>query len=131
MEAFVLEKSNILCPAGYSDRPALVSHFHQRLVSWNKISHMRLSADYCVIYRTISCSCSADANQLQQDLCKLENWQNERLMRFNEKKCYVMRITQDSSQHQFQNSLNESQLQSTSCNIDLGLEISKISSDLK
>ena len=89
-------------------------------------SHIRLFADDCVIYCTISCS--ADADLLQQDLCKFTDWQNKWLMRFNEKKCYVMRISQARSQLHFKYSLNGSQLQSTSCHSYLGVEIS---SDLK
>ena len=89
-------------------------------------SHIRLFADDCVIYCTISCS--ADADLLQQDLCKFTDWQNKWLMRFNKKKCYVMRISQARSQLHFKYSLNGSQLQSTSCHSYLGVEIS---SDLK
>ena len=72
--------------------------------------------------------CSADADLLQQDLCKLTDWQNKWLMRFNEKKCYVIRISQARSQLHFEYSLNGSQLQSTSCHSYLGVAIS---SDLK
>ena len=80
-------------------------------------SHIRLFSDDCVIYHTISCS--ADADLLQQDLCKLTDWQNKWLMRFNEKKCYVMRISQARSQLHFEYSLNGSHLQSTSCHTEL------------
>jgi hypothetical protein len=89
-------------------------------------SHIRLFADDCVIYRTITCP--ADADLLQQDLCKLTDWQNKWLMRFNEKKCYVMRISKARSPLHFEYSLNGSQLQSTSCHSYLGVEISN---DLK
>lgn len=51
-------------------------------------SKIRLFADDCVMYRTIKGP--SDADQLQQDLHRLTEWQNRWQMRLNEKKCYVM-----------------------------------------
>ncbi|XP_072041206.1 uncharacterized protein [Amphiura filiformis] len=87
-------------------------------------STIRLFADDCIIYRTITGP--QDANKLQEDLNKLTEWQNHWMMRYNEKKCYVMRISQ--SPYQFEYSLNGHQLQLTSCHSYLGVDIS---SDLK
>ena len=56
-------------------------------------------------------------------LDRYTDWQNKWLMRFQEKKCYIMRISQARSQLHFEYSLNGSKWQSTSCHSYLGVEI--------
>ena len=71
-------------------------------------SNIRLFADDCVLYRTVKSP--SDAEILQHDLNTLTSWQDRWLMKFNEKKCYVMRITQSNSPLQFTYKLNNSNL---------------------
>ena len=140
MKTFLTErKQRVVVNGEYSDWVSVTSGVPQGTVTgplWflifindlpnNISSKIRLFADDCVIYRTIRGP--SDADLLQQDLHKLTDWQNKWLMRFNEKKCYVMRIAQARSPLQFEYTLNGSQLQSTSCHGYLGVDIS---SDLK
>ena len=53
-------------------------------------SKIRLFADDCLLYRTITSQ--QDHNTLQNDLSELEKWANKWAMRFNAKKCYIMSI---------------------------------------
>ena len=53
-------------------------------------SKVRLFADDCLLYRTITSQ--QDHIDLQKDLTELENWANKWGIRFNAKKCYVMSI---------------------------------------
>ena len=140
VKTFLTErKQRVVVNGEYSDWVSVTSGVPQGTVTgplWflifindlpnNISSKIRLFADDCVIYRTIRGP--SDADLLQQDLHKLTEWQNKWLMRFNEKKCYVMRIAQARSPLQFEYTLNGSQLQSTSCHGYLGVDIS---SDLK
>ena len=140
VKTFLTErKQRVVVNGEYSDWVSVTSGVPQGTVTgplWflifindlpnNISSKIRLFADDCVIYRTIRGP--SDADLLQQDLHKLTDWQNKWLMRFNEKKCYVMRIAQARSPLQFEYTLNGSQLQSTSCHGYLGVDIS---SDLK
>ena len=140
VKTFLTErKQRVVVNGEYSDWVSVTSGVPQGTVTgplWflifindlpnNISSKIRLFADDCVVYRTIRGP--SDADLLQQDLHKLTEWQNKWLMRFNEKKCYVMRIAQARSPLQFEYTLNGSQLQSTSCHGYLGVDIS---SDLK
>ena len=51
---------------------------------------VKLFADDCLLYRTIESE--SDTKQLQEDLSKMTEWSKKWLMRFNAKKCYVMRL---------------------------------------
>ena len=53
-------------------------------------SHVRLFADDCLLYRTITSQ--QDHIALQNDLSELERWAEKWGMRFNAKKCYVMSV---------------------------------------
>ena len=53
-------------------------------------SKVRLFADDCLLYRTITSQ--QDHIALQKDLSELERWANKWGMRFNAKKCYIMSI---------------------------------------
>jgi hypothetical protein len=92
----------------------------------NITSNIRLFADDCVLYRCIKSP--SDAELLQKDLDTLTQWQNRWQMRFNEKKCFIMRITQSKKPLQYNYKLNNSTLQETSSHSYLGVEISQ---DLK
>ncbi len=64
-------------------------------ISANISSNIRLFADDCLLYRIINDP--SDTLALQNDLNILESWQNEWQMRFNAKKCHVMRISRKRS----------------------------------
>ena len=53
-------------------------------------SHVRLFADDCLLYRTITSQ--QDHIALQNDLSELERWAEKWGMRFNAKKCYVVSV---------------------------------------
>ena len=53
-------------------------------------STIRLFADDCLLYRTISNQ--DDADRLQDDLDKLQEWTETWQMNFNAKKCYLLSI---------------------------------------
>ena len=54
-------------------------------------STVRLFADDCLVYRTIDNP--SDQQILQDDLNKLEQWQNKWQMNFNPSKCYILSIS--------------------------------------
>ena len=87
-------------------------------------SQVRLFADDCLLYRTIESV--QDHLALQQDLNKLEIWAQNWGMKFNAKKCYILRI-RDKHQYLFYK-LDNCLLQNVQSNPYLGLEISN---DLK
>ena len=53
-------------------------------------SKVRLFADDCLLYRTITYQ--QDHIALQKDLSELERWANKWGMRFHAKKCYIMNV---------------------------------------
>ena len=54
-------------------------------------SEIKLFADDCLMYRTINTH--SDAITLQQDINKLEQWENTWQMKLNADKCFTIRIT--------------------------------------
>ena len=87
-------------------------------------SQVRLFADDCLLYRTIDSV--QDHLALQKDLNNLEIWAKNWGMKFNAKKCYILRVR---DKHQFLfYKLDNSILQIVPSNPYLGLEISN---DLK
>ena len=83
-------------------------------------SQVRLFADDCLLYRTIDNV--QDHLTLQKDLENLETWAKQWGMRFNAKKCYILRI-RDKLNYLFYK-LDNSILQNVPSNPYLGLEIS-------
>ena len=57
----------------------------------NITSTVRLFADDCLVYRTTNSP--ADQQLLQEDLNRLENWQNKWQMNFNPSKCHILTIS--------------------------------------
>ena len=53
-------------------------------------SQVRLFADDCLLYRTVTSH--KDQEILQNDLSELEKWASTWGMRFNAKKCYIMSV---------------------------------------
>ena len=60
-------------------------------ISNNLTSHVRLFADDCIIYRTISSP--EDPLHLQEDLDRIFNWTTRWQMQFNIQKCVVLQCT--------------------------------------
>jgi hypothetical protein len=56
-----------------------------------KSSETKLFADYSLLFRTINNQ--ADSVLFQNDLTSLQDWDDKWQMRFNAKKCQVIRIT--------------------------------------
>ncbi len=82
-------------------------------------STVRLFADDCVLYNTVSKP--SDAQQLQRDLDQLCQWENLCQMEFNAAKCFVMKITHTTKVQPY--SYGESMLEETTSPSYLGVEI--------
>jgi hypothetical protein len=82
-------------------------------------SSVRLFADDCLLYRNIRTQ--QDHTILQENLQKLEIWAKDWGMRFNTKKCYILRIKNKSQRYY---NLSGHILQQVQNNPYLGLQIS-------
>ena len=89
-------------------------------------SEVRLFADDCVMYHTITND--QDADTLQQDLHTLTQWQDNWQLKFNPDKCHVLKVTNSKTPKQHTYTLGNSTLQETHSHTYLGVELS---SDLK
>ncbi len=85
-------------------------------------STVRLFADDCVMYRTISND--HDADLLQADLDRLSSWQHQWQMKFNADKCFVLKITNSLHPKTHSYTLNSHILQETKSHQYLGVDIS-------
>ncbi|CAH1259103.1 VWDE [Branchiostoma lanceolatum] len=85
-------------------------------------SHVRLFADDCLIYRTISTP--SDAQGLQSDLDALTDWQNRWLMSFNPSKCHILHITRKKHPILTQYSLSGEALTGVKSHPYLGVQLS-------
>ena len=81
-------------------------------------STVRLFADDCVLYRTVSKD--PDADLLQKDLDRLCSWEKKWCMKFNADKCFVLRITNSKQPIHYNYSLNSTQQNSYSISHLLG-----------
>ena len=84
-------------------------------------SQIRLFADDCILYRQIYSI--NDCNILQNDLLKLQSWQDKWLLKFNSAKCHTMAITTKRSPTHFSYHLNNSVLSRVSSTPYLGVTI--------
>ena len=84
-------------------------------------STTRLFADDCLMYRTIQDT--SDAEALQADLDKLQQWEQDWLMDFNPSKCEVITITNKRSCIPFTYTIHNEILNKTSCAKYLGINI--------
>ena len=71
-------------------------------------SNVKLFADDCKVYRKIAGS--EDDGNLPKDLDMLTEWQSRWQMRFNSKKCYVLKITHARTTHDHKYILNDTVL---------------------
>ena len=86
-------------------------------------SNVRLFADDCILYNTVSGP--NNAAKLQRDLDTLTEWQNRWQMDFNASKCYVLRVTHATKNiHKFSYTLNNTILQETQTHTYLGVDLS-------
>ena len=70
---------------------------------------IKLFADDALLYRTINDH--ADQIQLQHDLDTIIEWSKTWLMRFNAKKCHLLKISRQRKPHQTQYSIDSSHLE--------------------
>ena len=85
-------------------------------------SSVRLFADDCVLYRSVAND--NDCDKLQEDLLKLEEWEDTWCMNFNPSKCSTISITRKKNKVIHQYSLHEQILQQVSSATYLGIELS-------
>ena len=85
-------------------------------------SRVRLFADDCIIYRTISNE--NDCRDLQNDLDSLSKWEKEWCMSFNAAKCTAITITRKRKKIIFDYSLHNQTLERTEKATYLGVELS-------
>ena len=85
-------------------------------------SQVRIFADDCLLYRPILSE--ADQEHFQNDLDSLQRWGDAWGMRFNAKKCHIMRISRSSSPFTRFYSLCNTVLSEVSCAKYLGINIS-------
>ena len=78
-------------PQGTVLGPTLFSIYINDLPEAILHSSVKLFADDCIMYKAIHTP--ADTEKLQQDLCALQDWQHNWLMRLNASKCFVMSIS--------------------------------------
>ena len=88
----------------------------------NLTSNVRLFADDCVVYRSISND--HDADLLQTDLDRLSSWERTWQMSFNTDKCFTLKITTSHTPKQHQYTLNNQVLQEVTSHSYLGVDIS-------
>jgi hypothetical protein len=86
-------------------------------------SRVRMFADDCLLYSPIRCY--EDHLKLQSDLVALDEWAAMWGMRFNAKKCYVMRISRKRNPSSFIYTLSNHPLEQVSQNPYLGVLLSE------
>ena len=89
----------------------------------NISSTVRLFADDCVIYRSITTD--KDAEILQKDLDQLSLWEKKWQMKFNLNKCFVLKVTNARKPKSHSYILNNTKLTETDSHTYLGVELSK------
>ena len=89
----------------------------------NISSEVRLFADDCVLYRPIHNN--SDVSGLQADLDTLTSWQNMWQMKFNAKKCFVLKLSHSRSTTSHTYKLGQLTLEETNSHAYLGVHITK------
>ena len=82
---------------------------------------IKLFADDALLYRSINNP--SDQIQLQQDLDTMIEWSKTWLMRFNAKKCHLLKITRQREPLQTRYSIDDSQLEEVQHHPYLGVEL--------
>ena len=84
-------------------------------------SSIRLFADDCLLYRTVSCT--GDASELQRDLKQMCRWADLWQMNFNATKCHVLSLTKNTQPLMFPYTIGGQQLQHVTHHPYLGVEL--------
>ena len=84
-------------------------------------SSIRLFADDCLLYRTVSCT--RDASELQRDLKQMCRWADLWQMNFNATKCHVLSVTKKTQPLMFPYTIGGQQLQHVTHHPYLGVEL--------
>ena len=91
-------------------------------IAANINSTIRMFADDCLVYRTITDT--EDHLSLQQDLNTLVKWSNSWQMKFNVAKCSIIHVTQNRSKISHNYTMNDEILQTATTHPYLGVELS-------
>ena len=89
----------------------------------NITSKLKLFADDCLLYRTITSE--QDTMALQKDLDTLVQWASKWQMKFNTSKCTIMRCTRSANPIQFKYTLQETNLEESDKYMYLGVMLDK------
>ena len=111
--------SHIRCPTGFSIRPNLLVYIND-LPEQTK-SKVRLFADDTAIYLAVSSI--QDARLLQNDLDKLQQWEQDWDMEFNPSKCTVIHVSRSRSPLAAEYLLHGQVLESVTSSKYLGVDI--------
>ena len=84
-------------------------------------SSIRLFADDCLLYRTVSCT--KDASELQRDPKQMCRWADLRQMNFNATKCHVLSVTKKTQPLMFPYTIGGQQLHHVTHHPYLGVEL--------
>ena len=91
-------------------------------IAANINSTIRMFADDCLVYRTITNT--EDHLSLQQDLNTLVKWSDSWQMKFNVAKCSIIHVTQNRSKISHNYTMNDEILQTATTHPYLGVELS-------
>ena len=103
--------------------PILFLIFIDDMPQYTKHSQIRLFADDTIVYLTVSAI--DDCGKLQEDLKRLEKWEEEWQMEFHPAKCKVLRITRKKNKITFPYTLHGHILEEVSSAKYLGITITK------
>ena len=106
-------------PQGSVLGPIIFLIFIDDMPQYTKHSQMRLFADDTIVYLTVSAI--NDCGKLQQDLKRLEKWEEEWQMEFHLAKCNVLRITRKKNKITFPYTLHGHILEEVSSAKYLGI----------
>ena len=109
-------------PQGSILGPILFLIFMNDMPQYTKHSQVRLFADDTIVYLTVTAV--DDCEKLQEDLKRLEKWEEEWQMEFHPAKCNVLRITRKKSRVMFRYTLHDHILEEVPSAKYLGITIS-------
>ena len=109
-------------PQGSVLGPILFLIFINDMPQYTKHSQVRLFADDTIVYLTVTAV--DDCEKLQEDLKRLEKWEEEWQMEFHPAKCNVLRITRKKSRVMYRYTLHDHILEEVPSDKYLGITIS-------
>ena len=124
IKSFLQSRSQSVVVEGKQPSVPVMSGVPQDSVLPDSIkSRARLFADDTIVYMTISSR--SDAQTLQDDLLKLEQWESDWSMEFNPDKCEVIRVTKKHNPIIYPYKLHNIELKATKNAKYLGVMINK------